>query len=84
MTSINARSPGEFDAHADLLCQRLCRASCSIRDQAFRKAFRNNVRDLLANQFVAPVAKLFLCLNIHQDDLPSLVHYHHRIRGCFQ
>jgi hypothetical protein len=65
-----------FGFHPNL--QGLCRASCSIRDQAFGKAFRNNVHDLLVNQFVAPVAELFLCLNIHQDDLPSLVHYHHR------
>jgi hypothetical protein len=76
--------PREFDTRADVLCQRLYRASCSIRDQAFRKPFRNYFLNLLANEFVAPVAKLFLDLYIHQDNLPSLVYYHHCIRGCFQ
>jgi hypothetical protein len=66
-----------------VLCQRFRRASCSIRDQAFREAFRNYFLDLLANQFVAPVSELLLDLCIHQDDLPSLVHHHHRVRSCF-
>jgi len=67
-----------------LLGQSVGNASGRIGDQAFSKAFRNYFLDLLANQFVAPISELSLDLCIYQDNLPSLVHHHHCIRGRFQ
>jgi len=54
----------ELDPRPDLLRHRLCRCSRTVRDQPFRKAFWNDVLHLLAHQFMAPVSKLLLRLNI--------------------
>ena len=54
------------------------------RNQPFGEAVRNDVLYLLPDQLVSAVAELFLRLNIHQDDLPCLVHHHHRVRSRLQ
>jgi hypothetical protein len=56
----------------------------SVGDQPFREALGNDVLHLLPDQFIAAVSELFLRLNIQQDDLPALVHHHHRIRSRLQ
>src|SRR6202521_2297046 len=71
----------EFNPRTDLLRQRLSRGSGAIRDQPFRKTFRNDVLHLLPYEFIAVVSELFLRLHIQQDDFPDLVHHHHRIRS---
>ena len=76
--------PGELDPGADLLRQRVCRGSRTVGDQPFREALRNDVLHLLPDEFIAAVSELLLRLNIQQNDLPALVHHHHRIRSRFQ
>src|ERR1700730_7126485 len=76
--------PGELNPCTDLLRQRLSRGSRTVSDQSFRETFRNDVLHLLPYEFIAAVSELFLRLNVQQDDLPARVHYHHRIRCCFQ
>ena len=76
--------PGEFDPRPHLLRQSIGRTAGSVGDQPLREAVRNDVLYLLAQEFIAPVAELPLGLHIHQDDLPNLVHHHHRIRSRFQ
>ena len=76
--------PGELDPRADLLRQRVLRGAQTVRDQPLGEAFRNDVRHLLAEQFIAAVAELFLRLKIQQDDLAALVHHHHRVRRRLQ
>ena len=76
--------PSELNPRTDLLRQRVFRRSKIVRDQPFREALGNDVLHLLPYQFIAAVSELFLRLNIQQDDLPTLVHHHHRIRSCFQ
>ena len=76
--------PDELDPGPDLLRQRVLRGAQIVRDQPFRKAHRNDVRDLLAQELVAAVAELFLRLNIQKDDLAALVDHHHRVRSRFQ
>ena len=56
----------------------------SVRDQPFRKTLRNNARHLLAQKFIAAVAKLLLRLGIQQDNLPVLIHHHHSIWSRLQ
>src|SRR6202521_938685 len=75
---------GELNPRTDLLRQRVFRGSKSVRDQPFREALRNNVLHLLPYELIAAVSELFLRLNIQQDDLPALVHHHHRIRSRLQ
>ena len=64
--------------------QRFCGATGTVGDQAFREALGNDVLYLLPDQLIAAVSELFLRLNIHQNDLPCLVHHYHRIRSRFQ
>ena len=75
---------GQLDAGADLLRQRVFRGPQIVGDQPLREADRNDVRDLLPEQFVAAVAELLFRLNIQQHDLAALVHHHHRVRRRFQ
>ena len=78
------RRADELDARADLLRQRVFGGAQAVGDQPLRKAFRNDVLDLLAQQFVAAVAELLLGLNVEQHDLAGLVDHHHRIRRRLQ
>ena len=74
----------ELDPGPDLLRQRFGRGAGSVGDQPFGEALRNDVRHLLTEEFIAAVAELLLRLNIEEDDLPALVHHHHRVRRSFQ
>src|SRR5450432_734118 len=76
--------PDELDSGPDLLRQCFSRRSKTIRDQPFRESLRNDVRDLLPEEFIAAVSELLLSLEIQQNDLPTLVHHHHRIRSRLQ
>ena len=67
-----------------MLCQGLGRGSASVSDQSFRETFRNDVLDLLSQEFIAAVSELFLRLKIEKNDFPTLVHHHHRIRSRLQ
>ena len=78
------RRADEFDAGADLLRQRFRRGSGAVGDQPFRKAFGNDVLDLLPDQFVAAVAELLLRLHVQQDDLSALVYHHHGVGRRFE
>src|SRR5664280_2969431 len=49
----------ELNAGSDLLRQRLCRGSLSVRYQPLREALWNDVGDLLPKQLVATVSELF-------------------------
>src|ERR1700731_691885 len=75
---------GELNPRTDLLRQRVFRGSKSVGDQPFREALRNDVLHLLPYELIAAVSELFLRLNIQQDDLPGLVHHHHRVRRRLQ
>ena len=75
---------GELDPRSDLLCQRVFRGSQTVRVQPFREALRNDVLYLPPQEFIAVVPELFLRLNIQQDDLPTRVYHHHRIRSRLQ
>src|SRR5271155_358352 len=74
----------QLDSRPDLLRQRFCRASRSVRDQPFRESLRNNVLDLLPDEFIAAISELLLCLYVKEDDLPALVYYHHGVRRRLQ
>jgi len=50
----------QLNPGADLLGQRLGRRAGSVRDQPLRKPLRNDAGHLLAQKFIAAVAKLFL------------------------
>src|ERR1700674_1774595 len=76
--------PAELDPRTDLLCQRLSRGSGTVSDQPFCESFRNYVLYLLPYEVIAVVSELFLRLKIQQNDLPALVHHHHRIRSRLQ
>ena len=78
------RRAGELDPGADLLRQRVFRGAEAVGDQPLGEALRNDVRDLLPEELVAAVSELLLRLNIQQDDLPALVHHHHRIGSRLQ
>src|ERR1700677_4026352 len=60
--------PYQFDPGADLLRQRIFGGSKIVRDEPFREANRNNVGDLLPEEFVTAISKLLLRLNIQQND----------------
>ena len=70
----------ELDPGADPLRQRVFGGAQIVGHQPFRKPFRNDVGDFLAQQFVAAVTELLLGLDVEQHDLAALVHHHHRIR----
>src|SRR5580692_8248245 len=74
----------ELDSCSDLLRQRFRRASRTVRDQPFGKAFRNDVLHFLSDELIAAVSKLFFCLHVQKHNLPTLVHYHHGIRRRFE
>ena len=76
--------PDELNPSPDLLRQRVFGGSQIVSNQSFRKTYRNNVRNLLTEQFVAAVAELLLRLDVQQNNLAALVYHHHRIRGRFQ
>src|SRR5580692_2963627 len=76
--------PFELNPRPDLLRHRLRRGSRTVRDEPFRKALWNDVLHLLPNQFIAPVSKLLLRLNVQQHYVSALVNYHHRIRSRLQ
>ena len=59
----------QLDAGADLLGQRVLGGAQVVGDQPLGEAFRDDVRDLLAEQFVAAVAELLLRLHVQQHDL---------------
>jgi hypothetical protein len=59
------------------------RNSGIVRKQAFGKAFWNDAGDLLADKFIARISKIFLGLNIHNDDCSLMVHHHHGVRRSF-
>ena len=75
---------GELDPGTDLLRQRLCHGSTTVRDQPFREALRNDVGHLLPEEFIAPVSELLLRLNVQQHDFSALVHHHHRVWSRLQ
>ena len=75
--------PGELDARADLLRERIVGAAGIVGDQPLRETFRDDVLHLLAEELVAAVTELLLRLDIQEHDVPGLVHDHHRIRGRF-
>ena len=77
-------SRDQLDPRADLLRQGPGGGSGAVRDQALREALRDDALDRLADQLVALVSELFFGLEIEQDDVPALVHHHHRIRSRFQ
>ena len=77
-------SPDEFDPGANLLRQRLRRASRPVRDDPFREALGNDVLHLLSDQFIAAVAKLLFRPDIQQNDVSCHVYYHHGIGSRFQ
>src|SRR5665213_1082889 len=54
----------ELDSRAYLLRRCVLRRSKIIRDEAFRETHRNDVCDLLPEEFVAAIAKLLFRLNI--------------------
>ena len=76
--------PVQFNSRANLLRQRLGRGAGSVGDQPFRKAFGNDVRDLLAQKLIAAVAELLLRLGIEQDNLSVLIHDYHSVRSRLQ
>ena len=76
--------PDEFKPRADLLRQCIRRRSQIIRNQPLRKSFRDQALHFLPDEFIAAISELFLCLNVQQDDLSTLIHHHHRIRSRFQ
>ena len=76
--------PSELDPRSDLLRQCVFDGSKSVSEQPFREPFRNDVLHVLPHQFITVVPELFLRLKVQQDNLPALVHHHHRIRSCFQ
>ncbi len=78
-----AASPVQLDAGADLLGKRVLGRSQVVGDQPLRKAFGNDVRDLLPEQFIAPVAELFFGLKVEQNDLAGLIDDHHGVRRGF-
>ena len=49
----------------------LGRAASAVGDQPLREALGNDVLHLLAEEFIAAVAELFLRLNIQQNDLSA-------------
>jgi hypothetical protein len=51
--------------------ERVFRGAQIVRDQPLRKAYRDDVGDLLAKQFVAAVAELLLRLHVQQHDLAA-------------
>jgi hypothetical protein len=73
-------SSDKFNPGADLLCQRVLGGPQTIRDQPFRKTVWNDVRHLLTQEFVAAISELLFRLEVQQDDLPALIHHHHRVR----
>ena len=76
--------PEKLDSRADLLCQSLGCGSGSVCDQPFREAFRDDVRHRLPDQLVAAVSERPLRLSVQKDDLPVVVHHHHRIGSRLQ
>ena len=76
--------PDELNSRADLLRQRVFRGAQIVRDQPFREAHGNDVRDFLPDELVAAIAELLLRLNVQQHDFAALVHHHHRIRSRLQ
>ena len=63
--------PDQLDAGADLLGQRIRGGPSAVGDQPLGEALGDDVRDLLADQFVAAVAELLLGLDVEQDDLAA-------------
>ena len=55
-----------------------------MKENPPKSCCRNDVRYLLPDQFIAVISELLLCLKVEQDDLPGLIHSHHRIRSCLQ
>jgi hypothetical protein len=55
-----------------------------LPEQAFREALRNDIFDVLAQEFVPPVSELLFRLKIQEDDFSSRVYDDHRVRSCFQ
>src|ERR1700678_444858 len=76
--------PAEFKSGTYLLRQRLRGGARPVGDQPFREALRDDVLYLLSDEFIAPVTKLSLRLIIQQNDVASLVHHHHCVRGRLQ
>ena len=74
----------QLDARAYLLRQRLGRGSGAVRDQTLCEALGDDGLHLLADQLVPPVSELLFGLKVQQDDLPALVHDHHRVGGSLQ
>ena len=48
------------------------------------EAFGNDGLHLLPDKLVAAVPELVLRLEVHEDDLPALIHQHHRVRSRLQ
>ena len=76
--------PDEFDSRANLLRQRFSPGAGSIGKQPLSESLRNDSGHIEAQEFVAPVTELFLCLSVQQDDFSGLVHDHHSVRSRFQ
>ena len=74
----------QFDSGADLLRQRLGRGARAVRDQPLGEADRDDVGDLLSEQFVARISELLFGLEIDEDDLAVLVDHDHRVRRRFE
>src|ERR1700734_3107438 len=74
----------KLDPGSDLLRQRLCRASRTVRYEPLGESLRNNVFHLLPDQFIAAVSELLLRLHIQKNDLTVLVHHHHSVRRRFE
>ena len=74
----------ELDPGADLLRQGIGRRAQVVGDQPFGETFGNDVRDLLAYEFVALVTELLFRLEVQQDDAACRVHHHHRVRSGFE
>src|ERR1700730_10508760 len=71
--------PGEFNPGADPLRQCVLGGPKTIGDQPLREALWNDVGYFLPKKFVAAVSELLLCLQVQQDDLPTLVDHHHGV-----
>src|SRR6202051_1498864 len=66
--------PNKLNPSTNLLRQRVSGSSCTIGDQPFPEAFRNDVLHLLPYQLIAAVSELFLRLYIQKLDLSILIH----------
>ena len=74
----------EFDPGSDHLRERVRGTARAVGEDAFGKAFRNDIFYFLPDQFIAMIAKLFFGLNIEEDYFAGLVDNHHGVGSGFE